>query len=526
LGQDVCEVEMFENVTLSLSDLLGRDYVSAVSRAADILLEIDPKRVEELSDGPVDFFSSDFVSRLNELIDHVGKSIIDPVDFEMPGAPTDSFLKASNLNASPITGLGPFRLGEDGKLYLAAKSEHYHTPLGHNFPGYKLIDRARELGIVNATHNNTRGYITRLCEQELIRTANGIAKDNSKKLKEILSSTNPHILNRVINLETGSIACEAAIKMMLARFYRSDTSAATPLYEGKIPVLLVIGDFNDGRSANYHGTSVIAQTLRDMWPELNEKLEKNEILKICPVKINDIEDFIIKFDTYNRGQYKTAGFLHEIVLMNYGGIKLEKRYLQMTYEICHANDTPILCDEIQSCMWYDGMFLFKQYELSPDFVVVGKGFPGGQYPASRVLLTSEMDNLNQFGALVTNGQEELASLAYLITMAFVEQNGRPIRDISGYFLNKMKSLQNKYPSIVKQIEGEGLLCALTFDDVNLTKDFVRELNTEYIDISAQVYKANCPPAALLKLPVISTTKIVDWLTGKMESVLQRINVVL
>ena len=48
---------------------------------------------------------------------------------------------------------------------------------------------------------------------------------------------------------------------------------------------------------------------------------------------------------------------------------------------------------------------------------VGKGFPGGEYPASRILFNDRMDDhLPQFGALVTNGQEELASLAYLITM--------------------------------------------------------------------------------------------------------------
>ena len=61
---------------------------------------------------------------------------------------------------------------------------------------------------------------------------------------------------------------------------------------------------------------------------------------------------------------------------------------------------------------------------SPDFVSVGKGFPGGEYPASRqILSTARMDTLDQFGALVTNGQEELASLAYLVTMEFVRANG-------------------------------------------------------------------------------------------------------
>lgn len=83
----------------------------------------------------------------------------------------------------------------------------------------------------------------------------------------------------------------------------------------------------------------------------------------------------------------------------------------------------VLCDEIQSCAWYDGLFLFRKYGLTPDFVSVGKGFPGGVYPASKILTSAAFDSLSQFGALVTNGQEELASLAYLVTMEFIGANG-------------------------------------------------------------------------------------------------------
>jgi hypothetical protein len=37
--------------------------------------------------------------------------------------------------------LGYYRVGEDGRLYLMTKSEHYHAPLGHAFPGYTLIEK-------------------------------------------------------------------------------------------------------------------------------------------------------------------------------------------------------------------------------------------------------------------------------------------------------------------------------------------------------------------------------------------------
>ncbi len=57
------------------------------------------------------------------------------------------FDSATKLGLAPLSGLGVFRVGEDGRLYLIAQSEHYHTPLGHSFPGYTLLERARQLGI-------------------------------------------------------------------------------------------------------------------------------------------------------------------------------------------------------------------------------------------------------------------------------------------------------------------------------------------------------------------------------------------
>ena len=88
-------------------------------------------------------------------------------------------------------------------------------------------------------------------------------------------------------------------------------------------------------------------------------------------------------EKYNIGKYKTAGFIHEIVMMNYGGIRLTEEFLQSAYACCRRYDTPTMVDEIQSCMWYKGMFLYRLYGLKPDFAIIGKGFPGGEYSAAR-----------------------------------------------------------------------------------------------------------------------------------------------
>ena len=503
---------MFHSIQISLSDLLGKEYTDHVAEAAAFYGRMSLSDALALADEKVDLFPEAHQRLSEELLAHVGETVIAPFDNDNKGAPTASFAHAFHGAAAPVGGFACTRIGEDGKLYLTGKSEHYHISLGHNFNGYKLIDNARRLGIMNATHNNTRGDITRLLEREIIRVCNP-----DRDLETVLASSEPRVLNRVINLETGSVAVEAGVKMMLTRFYKLDGSYVTPKKSGKIPVFLVMAAYNQTSEANYHGTTVTTQLFRGMWPEIYQKLETAGVLKVVPVMINDIDDFRRKMEIYNQGEYRTAGFLHEIVLMNYGAVRLSESYLSAAHALCRQYDTPVLVDEIQSCMWYPGMMLYKRYHLTPDFVVLGKGFPGGEYPASKLVTTAEMDSLNQFGALVTNGQEELASLAYLITMKFSSLNHDVIEENSRYFQQRLKEIAGKYASLITKAEGDGLLGALHFSNVEKAADFAARINARGIDNSVQLYKKHCPPALLLKPPVIASKKVLAFICDCIEA---------
>lgn len=513
-----------KNLSLSLIDFTGSEYIDKVCRSAEALGFGKYSELYSLAETPVDFFPQGYECRLDELLDKTGKPFSEPLAHSASGAATSSFAAALHRSSSPLATLGPFRVGEDGRLAIAGKSEHYQASLGHNFPGYALLQTASRLGISNLTHNNTRGHLTRLLERELIRVANGIRRGDESAVDAVLASTEPHVLNRVINLETGSLACESAVKMMLARFYRLQPHFEAPKYSGRTPVFLVMGDYQGGREANYHGTTVITQLFRGMWHELYEGMERAGLLKAVGVPINDYEGFRAIVEKYDCGQTKVAGFLHELVLMNYGAINLETEYVRKCHQLCQEHDIPCFVDEIQTCMWSPEILMFKEYGLHPDFVSVGKGFPGGLYPASKILTTAPMDNLNLFGALVTNGQEELASLANLITMRFAEENAAHTAAIGELWQQSLQRLAAGHKSI-KSVEGHGLLTALCFEDAEHTVKFCHLLGDKYcIDISAQTYKANCPPAALSKLPLISSPRLIDFVTAAMDEALTSLEV--
>ncbi len=512
----------FVPVALSLADICGEDYLDAVCEARAFLSGEEPAALQALAREPVDFFPQTFQERLLTLLPQVGNKVVDCASFASAGGATSTaFRSATRREMAPLSALGWYRCGEDGRLYLITKSEHYHASLGHRFPGYALLTRARQLGIPNATHNNTRGHITRLLEEELVCAANGIPASDRAGLRSLVDSKSPDVLNRVLNLETGSLAVEAALKMMLARFYRMGHGQKAPQYAGRIPVILVIGDHDGGLDANYHGTTTLTQIMRGMWPELRKAMEETGIFEVRAVRPNNMADLESAFLACDQGRHKIAGFLHEIVMMNYGGVLLSREFLQRSYALCHAHDVPTLVDEIQTCAWGPELFLFREYGLRPMFVTLGKGFPGGEYPASRILFNASMDNeMPQFGALVTNGQEEIASLAYLITMRWARVNADVTGNVGEAYAARLRELAGQFSSVIARVEGWRHMSTLFLHDLDTARSLITHLTGMGIDISAQTYKPDAPPALLTKLPLIASYEVVDFVVQNLEGVLR------
>ncbi|MBM3494296.1 MAG: aminotransferase class III-fold pyridoxal phosphate-dependent enzyme, partial [Armatimonadetes bacterium] len=464
---------------------------------------------------PVEFLPEPMIARMESLLQRVGDVLTAPAPSGSPGASTRAFNEATRTQPSPVSAFGWYRVGEDGRLYLITKSEHYHAAIGHAFPGFALLDTARRLGIPNATHNSTRGHITRTLERELVRAANGVGQGD---VAEVIASPEGQ-LNRVLNLETGSLAVEAAFKMCMARFYAHEPSSSPPRYAGRTPVFLVVGDDAGRPFGNYHGTTALVQALRGLWPGLSDAMEERGLMRVCAVRPNVASDLDAAFERWERPPHKIAAFFHEIVMMNYGARVLSREFMTHAYDLCDRHDVPTVADEIQTCLWAPGLFMFREHGLRPGIVAVGKGFPGGEYGASRVLLSAEYDQLGQFGALVTNGQEELASLAYLVTMEWASANEAAIRRLGDLYAARLADLAAAHPGVLDAVEGSRHMSALRFHELDAAKDFARRLNERGLDISAQAYKADCPPVVLTKLPIIATERMIEFVVGRMAGAL-------
>lgn len=509
-------VAEFRPVRASLADLVGREYVEAVCEARAFLSGASAASLRKEASEKIELYPKSFQDRLRRMLPGVGRRCSARLARSAAGATTAAYNRNSRIAWAPLSGLGYYRIGEDGRLFLLSKSEHYHAPLGHSFPGFKLLDTARRLGIPNATHNNTRGHITRLLEDELVRTANGLSRGDRAGLARVLGDGRAGVLNRVINLETGSLAAEAAIKLALARFDRFQDDSPACKYRGRTPVFLVMGDNDGALQANYHGTTITAQMMRGLWPEIYARQVKSGAFRVCPLRPNSVDDLERAFKTWDRGAFKIAAFFHEIVMMNYGGRLLTPEFLTHAHQRCQASDAVTVVDEIQSCMWAPQLFMFREYGLTPSCVAIGKGFPGGEYPASRILFSPALDVMPQFGALVTNGQEELASLAYLVTMEWAQANAASTAALGQRFETALRALAADFPDVITAVDGWRHMTTLRFAELNRATAFTRALNARGLDISAQTYKADCPPVVLTKLPLTADAAMIDFVVHAMR----------
>jgi acetylornithine/succinyldiaminopimelate/putrescine aminotransferase len=129
------------------------------------------------------------------------------------------------------------------------------------------------------------------------------------------------------------------------------------------------------------------------------------------------------------------------------------------------------------------------------------------------------DCLPQFGALVTNGQEELASLAYLITWRWAAANAERTAAVGERFAARLQELAARFPEHIVRVTGWRHLQGVHFRNVAGAQALASRLQAGGLDISVQAYKTEVPPVALLKLPLIADGRIVDTVAERIGAAL-------
>ena len=146
------------------------------------------------------------------------------------------------------------------------------------------------------------------------------------------------------------------------------------------------------------------------------------------------------------------------------GIKVIPDFcLKELRKLCNKKKILLILDEVQCGISRSGDFLaFERSKVKPDIVPIAKGIGGG-FPIGAVLMNKKVASGMTPGTHgSTFGGNPLAMAVGNTVMDIVSNKNflNNVKKVSKYFLSKLNHIKDKYPNIIKEIRGRGLLIGI------------------------------------------------------------------
>ncbi len=254
--------------------------------------------------------------------------------------------------------------------------------------------------------------------------------------------------DKVIFQNSGAEATEAAIKIARRYFYSINKKK-------KNRIICIKNSF--------HGRTIAA---------INASGSKKMMEGFGP-KVDGFDHF--QFGDYNKLKKlitrRTAAIMVETILGE-GGIKvIPNSFLKKLRKICNQKKILLILDEIQCGIGRSGKFFAFEYsKIKPDIVPIAKGIGGG-FPIGAVLMTKKVARgiiPGTHGSTFGGNPLAMSVGNAVLDQIFKKNFLKNINEISKYFIRELNKIKKKYPKLIKEIRGVGLLIG-----IQLMKDQTR-----------------------------------------------------
>ena len=206
---------------------------------------------------------------------------------------------------------------------------------------------------------------------------------------KLLVSLLPTELNKVYLVNSGTEACEGALKLVRRVTGRSRLISCHNAYHGNTLGSMSVMGFEERK-----------QVFRPLIPDVDFITFNNE-------------DDLQKITT------KTAGIILESIQGGAGFIQPTNDFLLKVKQRCEAVGALLIVDEIQPGFGRTGkLFGFENYNVIPDVIIIGKGMGGGMPVGGFIANEKHMDLLShdpKLGHITTFGGHPVIAAACLAT---------------------------------------------------------------------------------------------------------------
>jgi putrescine aminotransferase len=320
------------------------------------------------------------------------------------------------------------------------------------------------------------------------------------KLAEKLSEITPGDLQYVFLSNSGTEAVEASLK-----FAR--------MFTGRRKFVSAIGSF--------HGKTLGSLSIsgRDIYKKPFEPL-----LPICEqVPFGDAKAFEKAVDE------ETAAVILEPI-QGEGGVNVPPDdFLPKVRKICEEKGALLILDEVQTGLGRCGrMFACQLWDVVPDIMCLAKALGGGVMPIGATIARPQIWRIFQENPLIhssTFGGNPLACAAALATLEVIEGENLPQKaeKIGNYLLGELQSIKQKYPKLIKDVRGKGLLLGVEFTDEDIGLLTITFLIKRGVLVA---YALNNPKVMRLEPPLIISEELLKRVIEALLKSLQDVEKVL
>ena len=236
------------------------------------------------------------------------------------------------------------------------------------------------------------------------------------------------------------------------------------------------------------------------------------------VHYNDIEELKAKISD------KTCAVMLETIQGEGGVYPPKDDYLKQVRELCDKNGALLILDEIQAGIGRSGKFFaYENYGIKPDIVTLAKGLAGG-VPIGAFIVTEEVAQAFHAGDHGTTfGGNPLACAAANVILDTVpkEEFLNNVISIGDYFKGALIGLKTKYPELIAEVRGEGLILGAELKE-GLSKSGTEIVN-ECMERGAII---NCTVGKVLRFvpPLIIKKADVDAVIDILDAVLKGVKI--
>ncbi len=228
-----------------------------------------------------------------------------------------------------------------------------------------------------------------------------------------------------------------------------------------------------------------------------------------------------------------------------GGVRVPPQgYLSEVRQLCKEYDSLLIVDEIQTGLGRTGTIFACELEgVVPDILCTGKSLGGGVMPLA-AFTTTEAVWEQAYGSLEkcllhtsTFGGNTRAMAAGITALQILveEDLAAQAYEKGVYFLQKLRHLQEKYPSFIKEVRGRGLLVGVEFNQLaqgiwdKITGGKLNKLAEEYLAalVAAELlnkyqiitaYTLNNPNVIRFEPPLTVSRQHLDRVLGALEEI--------